>query len=92
MAPTSTESMPEMFTGRDQPVLRCAVYTRQSVAPSEQDLTSCDVQRETCENYVREDTALNLFELDLPRHGERGQRPAVRLRRPQLDVRDVSQE
>ncbi|HHH29990.1 MAG TPA: recombinase family protein [Polyangiaceae bacterium] len=52
MAPTSDQSVPEMFTGRDQPVLRCAVYTRQSVAHSEQDLTSCDVQRETCENYV----------------------------------------
>ena len=42
-----------MFTSRDQPVLRCAVYTRQSVASAEQDLTSCDVQRERCENYVR---------------------------------------
>lgn len=42
-----------MFTSRDQPVLRCAVYTRQSVANAEQDLTSCDVQRERCENYVR---------------------------------------
>ena len=53
MAPTSTESVRDMFTGRDQPVLRCAVYTRQSVANAEQDLTSCDVQRERCENYVR---------------------------------------
>jgi site-specific DNA recombinase len=42
-----------MFTSRDQPVLRCAVYTRQSVANAEQDLTSCDVQRERWENYVR---------------------------------------
>ena len=47
------ESVRDMFTGRDQPVLRCAVYTRQSVANAEQDLTSCDVQRERCENYVR---------------------------------------
>ena len=53
MAPTSTRSVRDMFTGRDQPVLRCAVYTRQSVANAEQDLTSCDVQRERCENYVR---------------------------------------
>ncbi len=42
-----------MFTARDQPVLRCAVYTRQSVANAELDLTSCDVQRERCENYIR---------------------------------------
>ena len=42
-----------MFTSRDQPVLRRAVYTRQSVAHAEQDLTSCDVQREPCENYIR---------------------------------------
>ena len=41
-----------MFTSRDQPVLRCAVYTRQSVANAEQDLMSCAVQRERCENYV----------------------------------------
>lgn len=34
-------------------MLRCAVYTRQSVANAEQDLTSCDVQRERCENYIR---------------------------------------
>ena len=47
------ESVRDMFTGRDQPALRCAVYTRQSVANAEQDLTSCDVQRERCENYVR---------------------------------------
>ncbi len=53
MAPTITEWVRDMFTGRDQPVLRCAVYTRQSVANAEQDLTSCDVQRERCENYVR---------------------------------------
>jgi len=42
-----------MFTSRGQPVLRCAIYTRQSVARGEQDLTSCDVQRERCEDYVR---------------------------------------
>ncbi len=53
MAPTSTESVRDIFTGHDQPVLRCAVYTRQSVANAEQDLTSCDVQRERCDNYVR---------------------------------------
>lgn len=47
------ESVRDMFTGRAQPVLRCAVYTRQSVANAEQDLTSCDVQRERCENYIR---------------------------------------
>ncbi|PIE18964.1 MAG: hypothetical protein CSA65_03610 [Proteobacteria bacterium] len=47
------ESVRDMFTGRNQPVLRCAVYTRQSVANAEQDLTSCDVQRERCENDVR---------------------------------------
>jgi DNA invertase Pin-like site-specific DNA recombinase len=47
------ESVRDLFTGRDQPVLRCAVYTRQSVANAEQDLTSCDVQRERCENYIR---------------------------------------
>jgi DNA invertase Pin-like site-specific DNA recombinase len=42
-----------MFTSRGQPVLRCAIYTRQSVARGEQDLASCDVQRERCEDYVR---------------------------------------
>ena len=42
-----------MFTSRDQPVLRCAVYTRQSVANAEQDPTSCEVQQERCEKYVR---------------------------------------
>jgi hypothetical protein len=41
-----------MFTSRGQPVLRCAIYTRQSVARGEQDLTSCDVQRQRCEDYV----------------------------------------
>ena len=53
MAPTAEGSVPDIFTGRDQPVLRCAVYTRQSGANAEQDLTSCDVQRERCEDYVR---------------------------------------
>ncbi|MBX3245766.1 MAG: recombinase family protein [Myxococcales bacterium] len=42
-----------MFTSRGQPVLHCAIYTRQSVARGEQDLTSCEVQRERCEDYVR---------------------------------------
>jgi DNA invertase Pin-like site-specific DNA recombinase len=42
-----------MFTSRGQPVLRCAIHTRQSVSRGEQDLTSCDVQRERCEDYVR---------------------------------------
>ena len=39
-----------MFTSRDQPVLRCAGSP--SRARSRQP-TSCDVQRERCENYVR---------------------------------------
>lgn len=52
MAPTSTGSVRDMFTVRDQPVLPCAIYTRQSVANAEQDLMSCDVQRERCENYL----------------------------------------
>lgn len=42
-----------MFTSKDRSVLRCAIYTRQSVARSEHDLASCEVQRETCENCVR---------------------------------------
>lgn len=49
MAPTSTGSVRDMFTGRDQPVLRVP----STVANAEQDLTSCDVQRERCENYIR---------------------------------------
>jgi len=53
MPPPPDPSAPQLFTGRDQPILRCAVYTRQSVANAEQDLTSCDVQREICENYIR---------------------------------------
>ena len=42
-----------MFTSRGRPVRRCGIYTRQSVARGEQDLTSCDVQCERCENYER---------------------------------------
>ncbi len=42
-----------MFTSPGQTVLRDAIYTRQSVARGEQDLTSCDVQRERREDYVR---------------------------------------
>jgi len=53
MAPNSTGSVRDMFTGRDQPVLRCAVYSRLSVANAEKDLTPCDVQRERFEVYVR---------------------------------------
>ena len=47
------EAEPTTFTLEGRPVLRCAIYTRQSVARGEQDLTSCDVQRERCEDYVR---------------------------------------
>lgn len=53
MASTSTGSVRDMFTGQDQSVLHCAVYTRQSVANAQQDLTSCDVQRERRESYIR---------------------------------------
>jgi DNA invertase Pin-like site-specific DNA recombinase len=55
--PPSTRARPEAeptsFDAAGRPVLRCAIYTRQSVARGEQDLTSCDVQRERCEDYVR---------------------------------------
>ncbi|MCA9562888.1 MAG: hypothetical protein KC561_05330 [Myxococcales bacterium] len=47
------ESVRDMLIGRRQPVLRCAVYTRQSVANAEQALMSSGVQRERGENYVR---------------------------------------
>lgn len=55
--PPSTRARPEAeptsFDAAGRPVLRCAIYTRQSVSRGEQDLTSCDVQRERCEDYVR---------------------------------------
>ena len=47
------EAEPTSFDAAGRPVLRCAIYTRQSVTRGEQDLTSCDVQRERCEDYVR---------------------------------------
>jgi hypothetical protein len=47
------EAEPTSFDAAGRPVLRCAIYTRQSVARGEQDLTSCDVQRERREDYVR---------------------------------------
>ncbi len=47
------EAQPTSFDAAGRPILRCAIYTRQSVARGEQDLTSCDVQRERCEDYVR---------------------------------------
>lgn len=47
------EAEPTSFDPAGQPVLRCAIYTRQSVARGEQDLTSCDVQSERCEDYVQ---------------------------------------
>ena len=37
----------------ERPQTRCAIYTRQSVARPDQELTSCEVQRETCEGYIR---------------------------------------
>ncbi len=47
------EAQPTSFDAAGRPILRCAIYTRQSVARGEQDLTSCVVQRERCEDYVR---------------------------------------
>jgi site-specific DNA recombinase len=38
-------------TVTERPLIRCAIYTRQSVA-RETDLTSCDVQRELCEAFI----------------------------------------
>ncbi len=38
-------------TVTERPLIRCAIYTRQSVA-REIDLTSCEVQRERCEAFV----------------------------------------
>jgi DNA invertase Pin-like site-specific DNA recombinase len=38
-------------TVTERPLIRCAIYTRQSVA-RETDLTSCDVQRSLCEAFV----------------------------------------
>jgi len=38
-------------TVAERPLIRCAIYTRQSVA-REIDLTSCEVQRERCEAFV----------------------------------------
>lgn len=38
-------------TVTERPLIRCAIYTRQSVA-REIDLTSCEVQRELCEAFV----------------------------------------
>ncbi len=53
MTRTRPEAEPTSFDAADRPVLCCAIYTRPSVARGEQDLTSCDVQRERCEDYVR---------------------------------------
>jgi len=38
-------------TVAERPLIRCAIYTRQSVA-RETELTSCEVQRELCEAFV----------------------------------------
>ena len=38
-------------TVTERPLIRCAIYARQSVA-RETDLTSCDVQRQLCEAFV----------------------------------------
>ena len=38
-------------TVTERPLVRCAIYTRQSVA-RETDLTSCEVQRELCEAFI----------------------------------------
>ena len=40
-------------TGRGQPKLRCAIYTRKSSEEGlEQDFNSLDAQREACEAYI----------------------------------------
>jgi len=77
------EAEPTSFDGAGRPVLRCAIYTRQSVARGEQDLTSCDVQRERCEDYVRAMqyegwVALDERFDDLGHSGGNLERPALR--------------
>ena len=77
------EAAPTTFTADGRPVVRCAIYTRQSVARGEQDFTSCEAQRERGEDYVRAMkyegwTALDERFDDLGRSGGTLERPALR--------------
>ena len=51
--PARPETTATTFTAAGRPIVRCAIYTRQSVARGEQDFTSCEAQRERGEDYVR---------------------------------------
>jgi DNA invertase Pin-like site-specific DNA recombinase len=77
------EGAPTTFTADGRPVVRCAIYTRQSVARGEQEFTSCEAQRERGEDYVRAMkyegwTALDERFDDLGRSGGTLERPALR--------------
>jgi hypothetical protein len=44
--PARPETTATTFTAAGRPIVRCAIYTRQSVARGQQDFTSCEAQRE----------------------------------------------
>ena len=77
------EAAPTTFTADGRPVVRCAIYTRQSVSRGEQEFTSCEAQRERGEDYVRAMkyegwTVLDERFDDLGRSGGTLERPALR--------------
>ena len=77
------EAAPTTFSADGRPVVRCAIYTRQSVARGEQDFTSCEAQRERGEDYIRAMksegwTVLDERFDDLGRSGGTLERPALR--------------
>jgi hypothetical protein len=76
------EAAPTTFTADGRPVVRCAIYTRRSVARGEQEFTSCEAQRERVEDYVRAMkyegwTVLDERFDDLGRSGGTLERPAT---------------
>lgn len=81
--PARPETTATTFTAAGRPIVRCAIYTRQSVPRGEQDFTSCEAQRERGEDYVRAMqyegwTTLGERFDDLGRSGGTLERPALR--------------
>jgi DNA invertase Pin-like site-specific DNA recombinase len=64
-------------------VVRCAIYTRQSVArPDDSDFTSCDAQREACRDFIRQRADAGWIAID-QRFDDEGESGAT-LTRPAL--------
>jgi DNA invertase Pin-like site-specific DNA recombinase len=76
------------------PVVRCAIYTRESSASSPSELSSCEVQRDTCLSYVQAHALDGWVALD-ERFDDRGfsaasvDRPALQRLLKRADERQV---